>query len=221
MKILLVGATGMVGQGAIRECLLAPDVERVIAIGRSPLGATDAKLVDIVHRDFADFSPIADRIAGVDACLFCLGITSTGMSEADYTKVTYDTTMALAGLLPPSTVFAFVSGAGTDSTEQGRSMWARVKGRTENALIARFGERAYMFRPGGIRPMHGIRSKTRSYRIGYAIAWPLLPLLQAVGAITTTERLGRAMVQVARAGSPAKILGTREINALGGSEPGE
>jgi uncharacterized protein YbjT (DUF2867 family) len=217
MKVLVFGASGMVGQGVVRECVRAIDVTEVVAVGRAPSGLpADPKFREIVHADLSDVTAIDDQLAGFDACFFCLGVTSAGLDEAAYTRVTYDFTLAPARALArhsPGITFIYVSGAGTDSTEKGRSMWARVKGRTENALLALF-PNAYMFRPGGIQPRHGARSKTRSYRIAYAIAWPLLPLLKLVGAITTTERVGLAMLNVARRGADTKLLGTRDINRL-------
>ncbi len=215
MKILLFGASGMVGQGVLRECLLAPDVESVVVVGRSALGLEDPKLREIIHADFTDFTPVAAQLAGFDACFFCLGVSSSGMSEADYTRVTYDFTLAAArAMVSPALVFTYVSGAGTD--EHGRSMWARVKSRTENALLAMPFKAAYMFRPAGIQPMHGIKSKTRSYRVAYTIAWPVLPLLRVLlpGAMTTTERMGLAMLAAARTGAPKPILESRDINQL-------
>ncbi|HET6212143.1 MAG TPA: NAD(P)H-binding protein, partial [Micromonosporaceae bacterium] len=158
MKVILFGATGMVGQGVLRECLLDPDVQEVLAIGRTPTGTHHPKLREIAHTDFLDFSTIENALAGYDACFFCLGVSSAGMSEDAYRRVTYDVTMAAARALAaanPSMTFVYVSGQGTDSSEHGRSMWARVKGETENALLA-MPLRAYMFRPGYIQPMHGI-----------------------------------------------------------------
>ena len=218
MKVLLFGATGMVGQGVLRECLLAPDVDAVTVIGRTPTGKQDDKLREITHSDFTDFTAVQDQLAGHDACFFCLGVSSAGMTEADYTRMTYDWTMAAARLLVqlnPAMTFIYVSGAGTDSTERSGSMWARVKGKTENALLALPFKAAYMFRPGGIRPMHGEVSKTKSYRIMYAITKPLWPVAALfTGAVTTTESVGRAMLRVTREGSEKKVLETRDINAL-------
>jgi uncharacterized protein YbjT (DUF2867 family) len=138
MKVILFGATGMVGQGALRECLLDPEVEAVLTVGRSATGQQHAKLRELVHKDLLSYSAIEGELAGYDACFFCLGVTSAGMSEAEYTRVTYDIALAAAQTLvrtSPGMTFIFVSGLGTDSTEQGRTMWARVKGRTENALM--------------------------------------------------------------------------------------
>jgi uncharacterized protein YbjT (DUF2867 family) len=219
MKILLFGATGMVGQGVLRECLLDPGVERVLAVVRAPSGQTHEKLRELVHDDFFDYGKIATDLDGYDACLFCLGVSSAGMSEADYTRVTYDLTLAAAETLVrlrPAMTFIYVSGKGTDSTEKGRSMWARVKGRTENALLALPFARAYMFRPGFIQPRHGIRSKTPLYRAVYIVTTPVAPLViwLAPNFATTTERVGRAMVFVARHGADRRVLETRDINNI-------
>ena len=166
-----------------------------------------------------DFSGIEDELSGYDACFFCLGVSSAGMTETEYTRVTYDITMAAARTLvkaSPGMTFEYISGQGADSSEAGRSMWARVKGRTENALLALPFKAAYMFRPGFIQPLHGIKSKTRVYRFFYAVSKPLLPVLKAVFPqyVTTTERLGRAMIAVARHGYPKKVLEMRDINSV-------
>jgi uncharacterized protein YbjT (DUF2867 family) len=216
MKVIVFGATGMVGQGVLRECLLAPDVESVLTIGRTATGQRHARLREIVHADLTDYAAIEADLAGHDACLFCLGVSAAGMSEQDYTKITYDVTLAAAqtlARLSPGMTFIYVSGEGTDTTERKRAMWARVKGRTENALLE-LPLRAVMFRPGLIRPLHGIKSKTRVYRMAYAALWPLFPVLGAVGLLTTTERVGRAMLEVARRGAPKPILTNRDIDEL-------
>jgi uncharacterized protein YbjT (DUF2867 family) len=161
MKVILFGATGMVGQGVLRECLLDATVESVLAVGRSLTGQRHAKLREILHDNFLDFSGVESQLAGYDACFFCLGVSSVGMSEERYRHLTYDMTMAAATTLSklnPGMVFTYVTGAGTDSTEQGRVMWARVKGKTENDLLKLPFKAAYMFRPAGIQPLHGIRS---------------------------------------------------------------
>jgi uncharacterized protein YbjT (DUF2867 family) len=162
---------------------------------------------------------VASQLAGYDACFFCLGVSAAGMSEAAYARVTYDLTLAVAETLArlnPGMTFVYVSGMGTDASEHGRVMWARVKGRTENALLRLPFRGAYMFRPGFIQPLHGIRSKTRLYRAVYAVTTPLFPLLKMLGpgAITTTEQVGRAMIAVARDGYPKRVLEQRDINAL-------
>ncbi|MEP6470810.1 MAG: NAD(P)H-binding protein [Acidobacteriota bacterium] len=223
MKVILFGATGMVGQGVLRECLLDSEVETVLAIGRSPTGQRHAKLQEIVHSDFSDFSDfsgIADRVSGYDACFFCLGVSSAGMGEADYRRVTFDITLAAAKALVdrnPAMTFVYVSGAGTDSTERGRTMWARVKGKTENALLALPFRAAYMFRPAVIQPGPGIVSKTKSYRVLYGVFGPLFPLLRTLFPrfVTTTEEVGRAMIEVATHGAGQRVLENADIIALG------
>lgn len=224
MKVILFGATGMVGQGVLRECLLDPEVERVLVVGRSPVAQQHDKLRELLHQDFSDFSSVASELAGYDACFFCLGVSAAGMKEADYHRITYDVTMAAAKTLleqNPALVFIYVSGAGTDSSERGRSMWARVKGKTENALFAMPWKGVYMFRPGYIQPLHGIRSKTTLYRAVYAVMGPLYPMWKALapGLVTTTEGVGRAMLRVAKRGSELRILENRDINALAESPP--
>jgi uncharacterized protein YbjT (DUF2867 family) len=219
MKVILFGATGMVGQGVLRECLLDPQVETVLSVGRSSTGQQQPKLHELVHRNLNDLSSIEDRLTGFQGCFFCLGVASAGMSEDDYRRVTYDLTVAVGGTLArlnPGMTFVYVSGAGTDSTENGRSMWARVKGRTENALLRMPFKAAFMFRPGIIRPLHGIRSKTRSYRVLYTVMSPFILLAAGVApnSITTTEKMGRAMIHAAERGAPKAVLGTRDINDL-------
>ena len=219
MKVILFGATGMVGQGVLRECLLDAIVESVLAVGRSLTGQRHAKLREILHDNFLDFSGVESQLAGYDACFFCLGVSSVGMSEERYRHLTYDITMAAATTLSklnPGMVFTYVTGAGTDSTEQGRVMWARVKGKTENDLLKMPFKAAYMFRPAGIQPLHGIRSKTAWYQAIYVVAAPLLTLLNRVAPkyMTTTEQVGRAMIKVARDGYPRPVLESEDINAI-------
>lgn len=219
MKVILFGATGMVGQGVLRECLLDADVERVLAIGRSPTGQRHAKLREIVHRDFLDYSAIESELTGYDACFFCLGVSSVGMNEERYRHLTYDITLAAARTLArlnPQMVFVYVTGRGTDSTERGSLMWARVKGKTENDLLKLPFKAAYMFRPAGIQPLHGIRSKTGWVQAIYVGTAPLLSLLNRVAPkyMTTTEQVGRAMIRVARDGFPRPVLESEDINGL-------
>jgi uncharacterized protein YbjT (DUF2867 family) len=219
MKIILFGATGMVGQGVLRECLLDPGVANVLVVGRSPIGQQHPKLREIVHDNFFDFSAIESQLAGFDACFFCLGVSSVGMNEERYRHLTYDLTLAAATTLSrlnPRMVFTYVSGRGTDSTEQGSLMWARVKGKTENDLLKLPFKAAYMFRPAGIQPLHGIRSKTAWIQAIYVGAAPLLTLLNRVAPkyMTTTEQLGRAMIKVARDGYPGLVLESEDINAV-------
>jgi uncharacterized protein YbjT (DUF2867 family) len=219
MKVIIFGATGMVGQGVLRECLRDQGVSQVLTVGRSATGVAASKLTEVVHRDFFDFSALAPELAGYDACFFCLGVSSAGMSEAEYTRLTYDITLAAATVLVqgnPGMTFVYVSGMGTDSSEKGRSMWARVKGRTENALLALPFRAAYMFRPGAIQPLHGITSKTPLYRWTYRVASPFLSLLRrlAPGYVTSTEQIGRAMIKVVRNGAPRHVLEGRDISLL-------
>jgi uncharacterized protein YbjT (DUF2867 family) len=219
MKVILFGATGMVGQGVLRECLLDPGVESVLAVGRSPTGQRHAKLREIVHDNFLDYSAIESELAGYDACFFCLGVSSIGMDEERYRHLTYDITLAAATTLSklnPGMVFTYVSGRSTDSTEQGPMMWARVKGKTENDLLKLPFKAAYMFRPAGIQPLHGIRSKTAWVQAIYVVTAPLLSLLNRTSPkyMTTTEQVGRAMIKVARDGYPKPVLESEDINRV-------
>lgn len=204
----------MIGQGVLRELLLDPKVTHVTAIGRSAVPQQHEKLTSLVHADLHDYSAVQSQLSGFDACFFCLGVSSAGMSEADYTKVTYDLTVAAAKALlaaNPQLTFLFISGASTDSTEKNGPMWARVKGRAENALLAMGFKAAYMFRPGLIRPLHGITSRTFAYRVIYVVLWPFMPLFTALGWGTTTEKLGRAMINVAFKGYRKPILEMKDI----------
>jgi uncharacterized protein YbjT (DUF2867 family) len=216
MRILIFGATGMVGQGVLRECLLDRDIEAVQTVGRSSTELHDAKLREIVQPDLFHYSDIEAELKGFDACFFCLGVSSAGMSEQQYENLTYTLTLAAAETLSrlnPAMTFVYVSGAGTDSSEKGRVMWARVKGKTENAILRLPFKAAYMFRPGVIQPVHGARSKTTAYRIGYALTKPVLPLLRRLFPryILTTEEIGRAMIYVAKQGAIKKVLESWDI----------
>ena len=213
MRVLLLGATGMVGEGVLLQCVAAHDVSEVVAIVRSPLERVQANLTEVQHRDFFDWSDV--DLSGFDACFFCLGVSSLGKSETDYRHVTYDLTTSLAQALvkaSPQAVFVYVSGAGTNA--QGKQMWARVKGATENALMAMPFRDVYCFRPGYIQPLHGVKSKVGWYNAMYVAASWTYPLLRRVlpGMVTSTEAMGRAMLKVARDGWPQKVLGSREIN---------
>jgi uncharacterized protein YbjT (DUF2867 family) len=217
MKVVLYGASGMVGQGVLRECLLDPSVERVLSVVRKPTGQQSYSLTELVHKDFFDFSGVESQLAGYDACFYSIGVTSSGMTEESYSRVTSDMTLAAAetvARLNPQMTFLLISGAGSDSTEKGRVVWARVKGRTENAVLRLSFKAAYVFRPGMIQPLHGIRSKTQSYRVMYAVMSPVLPLLRWLlpQYVTTTELLGRAMIHVVQIGYPKRILESRDIN---------
>jgi uncharacterized protein YbjT (DUF2867 family) len=219
MKVVLFGGTGMVGSGVLLECLDSPRVGSVVSVSRSSTGVTHPKLREVLHRDFLEFKTIRDEFLDTDACFFCLGVSSTGMREAEYRALTYDVTLAVATemlTVSPQLTFIFVSGEGTDSTERGRSMWARVKGKTENDLLAMPFKAAYMFRPGFIQPLRGVRSKTPAYQAMYSVARPLTPMLRALFPrhTTTTVNVGRAMIEVAAEGFPRSIINSADINAL-------
>jgi len=224
MNVILFGATGMVGQGVLRECLLDPEVESVLTIGRRGTGRQHEKLREIVHQDFYDFSAIESQLAGYDACFFCLGVSSAGMKEDEYRRLTYDITLAAAQALarqnPGTMTFLYISGMGTDSTETGRTMWARVKGQTENALLRLPFKAAYMLRPGYIQPLHGITPATKWMRVLYAVMGPFYPVWKTLFPkyVTTTEQLGRAMIHVARYGAPRPILENQDLAAVLRSE---
>jgi uncharacterized protein YbjT (DUF2867 family) len=216
MKVMIFGATGMVGQGVLRACLAAGDVNKVLLIGRSPLQLEHPKLDQIVLADLFDIQNIRERLSGYDACFFCLGVSSSGMTEAQYTRITYDLTLSVASSLAelnPAMVFTYVSGAGTDSSERGRTMWARVKGRTENQLTNLGFRGVYLFRPGVIQPLDGIQSKTRAYHLLYSATGWLLPALRRLfpNAIVTTDDIGQAMLNVARTGAGRAVLEPRDI----------
>ena len=219
MKVILFGATGMVGEGVLRECLEDARVQSVLVIGRSSNRLTDPKIREILHTDFLDFKPIQSQFAGYDACFFCLGVSAAGKSEDDYRRLTYDVTLAAAEAIvavSPDLTFCYVSGEGTDSTEHGRIMWARVKGKTENALLRMPFKAAYMFRPGYIQPLKGVRSKTGWYQAIYNVIGPLYPVLRRLVPryVTTTVNVGRAMIQVAANGYSKQILATNDINLV-------
>jgi uncharacterized protein YbjT (DUF2867 family) len=208
-----------VGQGVLQECLGSQEVESILSIGRRATAQTHSKLREIVHRDFTDFSAIEGELSGFDACFFCLGVSSLGMKEADYRRVTYDFALAAAQTLArlnPAMTFIYVSGAGTDSTGRGATMWARVKGQTENAIFELPFKAAFAFRPGYIQPLGGIVPKTAWLRALYSVAAPLYPVWKALfpNYVTTTAQVGRAMIHVAREGAPKRVLENRDINAL-------
>jgi uncharacterized protein YbjT (DUF2867 family) len=220
MKVIVFGASGMVGQGVLRACLADASVTEVVAVVRRPLRRSDPRLREVVHADFTDLSAVTGELSAADACFYCLGVSAAGRSEADYERVTYDYALAAARAVTagnPELTFTYVSGEGTDSSERGRSAWARIKGRTENALLS-MDMRAYMFRPGWIQPTHGETSRTRWYRVMYTLTSWLYPVLRrvAVRHVTTTELLGRAMLAVVRLdGGGPHILHSPEINRLG------
>ncbi|MDR3670487.1 MAG: epimerase [Holophaga sp.] len=220
MNVIIFGATGMIGQGVLRECLADPQVERVLAVGRTPLAAEAPKLRQLQPGSFLDYAGLEADLAGYDACFFCLGVSSLGMKEADYRHITYDYTLAAGRTLVrlnPGMSFLYVSGAGTG----GRSMWARVKGETEDALLALPFKATYLLRPGFIQPLHGIRSKTPLYHLIYRLTGALVPLLKRLlpGLVLTTEELGRAMIRLARDGYPRPRLEVGDLRAAGAVRP--
>jgi len=219
MRVLLFGATGMVGQGVLRECLLDDDVDSIVTVGRQPSGAKSAKVRELVRENLFDLSGLESELRDFDACFFCIGVSSARLTEAEYRHVTFDLAVGVATFLAALNsrmTFVYVSGAGADSTEEGRTMWARVRGRTENAILRLPFKAALIFRPALIQPLHGIRSRTASYRIFYALAAPILPLLRRClpKYVTTTEQIGRAMLRVAKEGAPKPILESADINRL-------
>ncbi len=226
MKInaILTGSTGMVGKGVLLECLQSPKIEKVLVINRKPVGISHSKLTEIIHSDFFDLGKITKELSGYNTCFFCLGVSSAGMSEKDYSHYTYDLTLNFAKLLKdlnPGMTFCYVSGAGTDSSEKGRSMWARVKGKTENALLSLGFKDAYMFRPGFIKAMKGVKSRTALYNVLYVIFTPIFPLIMAFPKIaTTSEALSRAMIHVASEGYRKKVLESLDINEIVKSKAG-
>ncbi len=219
MNVLIFGATGMLGQAVLRECLLDPAVALVKTVGRTPTADQHPKLQQLRHADLWHYESIEAELTPFDACFFCLGVSAAGMTEADYSHTTYDMTLAAANTLArlnPQMTFVYVSGAGCDSTEKGPVMWARVKGRTENALLALPFKAAYMFRPGAIQPLHGVKSKTTAYRVLYSATKPLWPLLRRwfPNQVLTSEQIGLAMLKVAKQGAPKQLLESADLNAL-------
>ena len=217
MKVILFGATGMIGQGVLRECLLDTGVSEVLAVGRTPTGQKHDKLRELTRKDLLDFVGAEDRLTGYDACFFCLGVSSAGTPEADYRRITKDIAVAAGRTIAarnPQLTFVFVSGAGTDRNS--KTMWARVKGEAEEEILAMPFKAAYVFRPAFVRPLHGITSRTRMYRVLYALMRPLVPLITALAPkyVATTEQVGRAMIHAARSGAPKKILESADIIAL-------
>jgi uncharacterized protein YbjT (DUF2867 family) len=219
MNVILFGASGMVGQGALLECLDDPAVQRVLAVVRRPTGRVSPKLDEVVVSDFTDFSAVESRFAGYDTCLFCLGVSAAGLNEAEYRRVTYDYTLAAATTLArvaPGLTFCYVSGAGTDSSEQGWQMWGRVKGKTENDLLKLPLGAAYMFRPGYIQPTRGVTSSTGWYRAIYSTVGWLYPAVAALfpTSVMTSATLGKALIAAAKRGAPKKVLEATDIIEL-------
>ena len=215
IKAIITGATGMVGEGVLHECLQHPDVEQVLIINRKPGGVSHPKLSEIVHADFMNLTPIENQLGGYNACFFCLGVSSVGMKEPEYRRLTYDLTLHVAQTLAklnPDMVFGYISGAGTDSTEQGSSMWARVKGATENALMRLPFKSAYMFRPGFIKPTQGLKNTLVYYKY---ISW-LYPIGRALypAGFSTMQELALAMINSVRIGYEKPVLEVKDIVKL-------
>ena len=221
MRVVIFGATGMIGQGVLRECLESPVVDSVTVVGRTKTGAKHDKITERVHDDLFDLNDLHSVLTGLDACFFCLGVSAIGLSEEEYTRITYDLTVSVAGALlelNPAIAFCYVSGAGTNSSASGRVMWARVKGKTENHLLEMPFRASYMFRPGYIQPLRGIKSKTRVYRLLYALLSPLYPVFRWIfpGSVTDTQRVGRAMIRAVVNREEKRILEAKDINRLAG-----
>jgi uncharacterized protein YbjT (DUF2867 family) len=218
MHVVLFGATGMIGTGVLLECLDDPSIESVRTVGRTPPGRTHAKLTHIAHGDLTDLSAVEDELAGVDACLWCLGVSAGGMSEEAYRRITYDFTVAAVDTLHrlnPQMAFCFISGDGTD--RDSRMMWARVKAQAEDYVVGKGFPIAVNFRPAGIQPKRGAVSKTTSYRVMYLLLGWLVPLLRRLwpSMVTDTVTLGRAMIRAAQGQAPTSPLDTAAINELG------
>ncbi|HEY3387248.1 MAG TPA: epimerase [Saprospiraceae bacterium] len=216
MKVIITGSTGMVGKGVLLECIDSPEISEILLINRNSVNLIHPKVKEIIHKDFFDWSSVRDQLSGYDACFFCLGVSSVGMKEPDYRKMTYDLTLGFAKELlkvNPGMTFCYVSGASTDSTESGKTMWARVKGKTENDLLTLGFKSAYMFRPGFIRPMRGIKSRTPLYNTLYIFIKPFVGLIMRNPKIATDSiTLGKAMINVGLHGYSKKILESLDIN---------
>ncbi len=219
MKAIITGSTGMVGQGVLLECIDDPRVEKILLINRNPLTISHPKVKEIIHKDFRDFTAIKSQLEGYDACFHCMGVSSAGMSEEKFTDITYTMSEALASTLfsiNPDMMFNYVSGTGTDSTEKGNTMWARVKGKTENMVLNMGFKDAYAFRPGAIVPERGIKSRTQLYNILYIITKPIFPLLKRMKSVTTTTSIGRAMINIYDHPQKLKHLEGADINEIAG-----
>lgn len=218
-NVIITGATGMVGMGILLECLDHNAINEVLHIGRNPLGIEHPKLKEMIHKDFTDFSAVQKQLSGYDACFFSLGISAAGLKEEQYKRITYDFTMSLAKSLfeiNPEMTFNYVSGVGTDSTEKGRMMWARVKGKTENDLLQMGFKQAFMFRPGMIIPLRGIKSRTKSYQFMYDYFMWLVKIVKAIApnTVVSTTQIGLAMIHSISKGYPVKVITPKDMIIL-------
>jgi uncharacterized protein YbjT (DUF2867 family) len=215
IRVIITGVTGMVGEGVLHECLLSPDVEKVLVVSRRPYGVSHPKLSEIIHENFFDLAPIESALSGYNACFFCLGVSSVGMKKADYEKMTYELTMGFARTLAKMNAdmtFCYISGAGTDSTEKGRIHWARVKGKTENDLQKLGFPKTYLFRPGILKPTKGLKNTLGFYKWA---GW-LIPVFETLmpSSVTSLAELGQAMIRVVSRGYGKNILEVKDIKSI-------
>ncbi|MBN1158221.1 MAG: hypothetical protein JXA61_02470 [Bacteroidales bacterium] len=225
LRAIITGSTGMIGRSVLLECLKSNEVESVLVINRHSIGLTQMKMNEVIIKDFSDISAIRNELAGYNVCFFCLGTSSAGLSEKEYHEITYDLTVRFAHLvleLNPGMTFCYISGAGTDETEKSRMMWARVKGKTENALLSMDFKAAYMLRPGFIIPKGKLRSRTPLYNSVYKVMKPFYPVLKKFSShVTDTDKLAKAMIRVVLEGYRKNVLNTEDINLIAGQIPGE
>lgn len=217
MNVIITGATGMVGKGVLLECIDDARVENILLVNRNPIAISHPKMTEIIHKDFTNFSDIQGVFKNYDACFHCMGVSSAGMSEQVYYNLTYTISEALVNSIykaNPNMLFTYVSGAGTDTTEQGKTMWARVKGKTENLILNKGFKDAYVFRPGAIIPERGVKSKTRLYNFFYVITRPIFPLLKRMKSVTTTSKIGIAMINLYDNSQSLKHLEGADINSV-------
>lgn len=217
MKVIITGSTGMVGKGVLLECLQDVNINQVLLVNRTPIDIKHHKIREIIHKDFTDFTSIQQDLYGYDACFHCMGVSSAGITYEQYFKLTYTVTEALVNVIfkvNPNSTFIYVSGAGTDSTEKSKTMWARVKGKTENMMFNKGFKNAYAFRPGVILPKSGIKSKTKLYNFFYILTRPIFPILQRVKSVTTTQNIGKAMISLIENPKKIEIFGGSDINNL-------
>lgn len=217
MKVIITGATGMVGKGVLLECLEDVRVNQILLINRNPIDIKHPKIKEIIHTDFTDFNSIQQEFKGYDACFHCMGVSSAGMSDEQYYKLTYTVTDSLVNAVynaNSNSTFIYVSGAGTDSTGKSKIMWARVKGKTENLIFNKGFKNAYAFRPGVILPKSGIKSRTKLYNFFYILTRPIFPILQRIKSVTTTQNIGKAMIDLIENPKNIKIFSGSDINSL-------